>query len=340
MKTYTDYTLFQSGDFLSDVHFRNWVARPTPEMTAHWQGLLRTYPHLRGAFAEAQVLAQGLEVSWTPFSDAYTGQLLDRMLPHLTITRSSRRIGWSSYGRYAAVAAMLLLVGGLWANAYFFTGQTYQTGYAQTRTLTLYDGSTVALNANSQLRLPSRYAWRQARTVTLHGEAYFSVKKQQSKSGHRTFTVQTSRLAVEVLGTRFNLYDRPQRTMVLLDEGKIRLLERVTNRPLLMRPGQVVELTPQQPAAQPARATPEQTRQLTGWRHNLLIFDDASMTELALRFKEVYGLELVLQDDSLAGQQFRGELPVNDVNEALQILSSTFERKAIQDGSRVYFVNE
>ena len=346
VKAYTDYSPFQAQDFLDDPPFRAWVARPTPEMTAYWQGLLRTQPHLRGPFEQASVLAQGLAVSWTPFSDVYTQQLYDRIHPTLVITPpnshkvtgqwTNRAWGWC----YGAVAAGLLLVTGLWVNAYFFTAHTYQTRFAQTHTLLLYDGSTATLNANSRLFVPSRYAWRQARTVTLTGEAYFSVRKQPMRTGYRTFTVQTSRLSVEVLGTQFNVYARPQRTAVRLDEGRVRLVERSTNQPVQIQPGLEVELTDYSKKAKVTALTPERSRQQTAWRNNLLVFNDADMTELADRFREVYGLELVLRGEAFAGQQFRGELPVNNVGEALQILSATFGRKTIRDGSRIYFVSD
>lgn len=348
IKAYTDYSSFDTQDFLDDPPFRAWVARPTPEMAAYWQGLLKTHPHLHGPFEQASVLAQGLAVSWTPFSDVYAQQLYDRIhpalvstpphVPKVTAQWTNRAWGW----RHGAVAAGLLLVTSIWMNAYFFTAHTYQTRFAQTRTLPLYDGSTATLNANSRLFVPSRYAWWQARTVTLTGEAYFSVHKQPTRTGtgYRTFTVQTSRLSVEVLGTQFNVYARPQRTAVRLDEGRVRLVERSTNRPVLIRPGQEVELTNLPQKAKVTALTPERARQQTAWRNNLLIFNDAALPELADRFREVYGLELVLRGEAFAGQQFRGELPVNNVGEALQILSVTFGSKAIRDGNRVYFVND
>ena len=339
MKAYSDYLLFQPDDFLRDTAFRQWIAGPTPEMDAYWQGLLRTHPQLRDPFGQAQVLAQGLELAWLPFSDVYTDQLYDQIRPHLTKNRPIRRVNWRVYARFAA-AAVVLLVGGLWVNSYYFTGQMYQTAFGENKQLTLYDGSTVTLNAHSQLWLPSRYAWRTERIVELAGEAYFAVTKQPSPDGYRKFIVRTSRVSVEVLGTRFNLYARSQRTAVLLEEGRIQLVERATNQLLLMKPGQVVELNARQNRPHLVKPAPEQTRQLTDWRHNRLVFNDADMIELARRFGEVYGLELLLEDDVFAGQQFRGELPVTDVKEALQILSAAFERKAIRDGKRVYFVRE
>ena len=191
IKAYTDYSPFQTEDFLDDPSFRAWIARPTPEMTAYWRGLLQTYPHLREPFEQAHGLAQGLVVSWTSFSDVYTQQLYDRIHPAVITTPPhafGTAVRWmhpARRRRYGAVAAGLLLVAGLWVKAYFFTGHTYQTRFAQTRTLSLYDGSTATLNANSRLSVPSRYAWRQARTVMLTGEAYFSVRKQATLTGYR-----------------------------------------------------------------------------------------------------------------------------------------------------------
>ena len=344
MQPTPNYSAFQADDFLNDPSFRAWIANPSLDTNAHWQDLLRLYPHLRIPFSQALLLGQGMEVSWTELSDTYTQELLERIKHRLEQPEEPtllRRIGWRRpLNKLAAVAAIVLVAGGWWAYAYYFSGNTYHTRYGETLSLTLYDGSDVTLNANSQLSLPTRFAWRTERTVSLSGEAYFKVKKQPSDSGGRTFTVKTDQVEVEVLGTQFSVYARPARTTILLDEGSIRLVDRASRRPFLMAPGQVVELTPNKPIAQPAAVDAEKARQLTSWRSNVLIFDDADMPELTQRFAEVYGLELVLRGDVFIGQEFRGELPVNDVNQALKILSETFDCQVTQEGKRVYFVKQ
>ena len=83
MKSYDDYLPFNSEDFLTDVPFREWVTRPTPEMTAYWRGLLHTHPLLREPFEQARLLAQGLEATWIPFSDAYTKNLYEQLRANL-----------------------------------------------------------------------------------------------------------------------------------------------------------------------------------------------------------------------------------------------------------------
>lgn len=341
MKAYADYVHYQPDDFLSDNAFRAWVRRPTPEATAYWRGLVRTHPHLRDPVEQARRLALGLESSWTHFSDAYLEQSFERI--HRQLPQRGRVIEWGRWGRYGAVAAAVaMLITGVWAYAYFFTEQTIKTGYGELRTVKLHDGSVVTLNANSRLQLPSRYQWQSNREVWLDGEAYFAVSKQRQTAGHyRKFTVHTHAVDVAVLGTQFNVYARPQKTQVFLDEGRVELSELTTRRRVVMQPGQLVEYAggvKLRQSQQPQQPTVAQAQQLTAWRQNLLVCTDVGMAELTRRFGEVYGLELVLTGDAFADQQFTGELPINDLDKALRILSETFDRKAVREGAQVYFV--
>ncbi|OUJ70444.1 FecR family protein [Hymenobacter crusticola] len=337
MRSYADYIPFATDDFLVDPVFRDWIRQPTPEMDAYWRGLLKTNPHLRDAFAEARVLAQGLESTWTSFSDGYVASLYERLhvppaTPQLRVGRRSRQL--------ATIAAGIVLLGGSWAYSYFMVPQRIQTTYGEARTLTLYDGSVVTLAANSQLEVPSRYQWRQNRQVWLTGEGYFAVQKQSygQAGSYRKFVVHTKRVDVAVLGTRFSLYTRPQQTQVVLEEGRVELTDVASRQRLRMQPGQVVQYAPQEQFFRLQPASTARRRQLTVWRESLLVFNGASMSELSRRFKEVYGLDLVLQGELFAKQQFVGELPVDDVQKALLILSETFGAKAVRDGEYIYFI--
>ena len=338
MKSYNDYIPFATDDFLADPAFRTWISQPTPEMDAYWRGLLKTNPHLSEAFAEARVLAQGLESTWTSFSDAYVEALYERLL--LPQPKLQLRVWHNSWQLISGVAASLLL-GLIWAYSFFLLPQQIQTAYGEVRTLTLYDGSVVTLTANSQLKIPSRYHWRQKRQVWLTGEGYFVVQKQRHDhtSKYRKFVVHTERIDVAVIGTRFSLYTRSQQTQVFLEEGRVELADATTRQRLLMRPGQVVQYSAREQFHRIQPTPAAQKRQLTVWRKNLLVFNGASMGELTHRFAEVYGLELVLQGELFAQQQFVGELPVDDVQKALLIISETFGSKAVRDGNHVYFIS-
>jgi transmembrane sensor len=329
MKSFADYVHFEAQDFLRDAAFRAWVRQPSPERTAFWRGLVRTHPHLSPELDQARLLALGLESTWTEFSEAYVDEAYERLrteafgaapeVPVVALPVRRRGLGWVA----AACLALLLGAGG-WGYRHWFTEQTYQTAFGEQRHLTLPDGSTVTLNANSQLRLPARWHWRERRQVWLAGEAYFRVAKQSVPAGYRKFTVHTTRVEVEVLGTRFNVYARPARTQVLLDEGRVRLRDVVTRQPLTLRPGQVADYTTQ--ARQTIRpAAPALARRITAYERNLLLFDEAPLGDVAQRFLDVYGITLRFEGAAFGGQRFIGELPLDDPDKALLILSETFD---------------
>lgn len=345
MKPYSDYISYDAEAFLADSSFRAWIAGPTPEMTAYWQGLLKSYPHLREPFGQARLLAQGMASTWISFSQTYVDELFQKTLSDLPteqvdtsiVDRSLRpRFRWA----YAA-AVLFPLVTGLLAYDYFFREKLIYTGNSELRTLTLYDGSEIKLNANSQLRIPSRYKWRSTREVWLTGEGFFKVQKQlnDETGAKRKFTVHTHRADVAVLGTRFTVYNRLQQTRVLLEEGRIALTDPVAKKMFLMKPGQVASYSTGDKAYRVEEADAERQRPLIAWRSSLLIFENATMAELKQRFLEVYGIELVMESGEFNEQQFTGELPLTDIQKALKILSETFGLEAVPHQDRVYFIS-
>lgn len=66
--------------------------------------------------------------------------------------------------------------------------------------LTLQDGTVVTINSNSKITYPTKFN-EKTREVTLEGEAYFEVIKDESKP----FIVKSNALKIEVLGTSFNV---------------------------------------------------------------------------------------------------------------------------------------
>ena len=338
MKSFSDYALFQTEDFLSDFHFKEWIKHPTPESNAYFQGLLRTHPPLKIPFEEARLFALGLESSQIQFSENYTDKLFEQIVPQLS--QDIQLIKLNSWRWFAAAASIIFMLGtGFWTYTYYFKPQNYITQFAEIQTLKLYDGSVVTLNANSILSLPSRYDWSKNRTVSLKGEAYFVVSKVlDNASKYRKFTVETTAGNVEVYGTQFNVYARNERMRVLLDEGNVKIIQSKSLKMINLLPKQFVELDNQNKTPKVLNKPTVQSNEITSWKRNLLIFNDVSMEELAQRFEEVYGLTLVLKGDTFENQAFQGELPVNNLDEALLILSTSFGQKTIRDNNKIYFV--
>lgn len=125
--------------------------------------------------------------------------------------------------KWAAVA-LLLIVAGYAVFIYLKPGKqqpvllTKQTGYNETSTFTLPDGTTVVLNALSSLTYPSEFTGGE-RHVQLIGEAYFTVISNPSDS----FRVTALQTDVVATGTEFNVKAYAEDSMVTasLKKGKI-----------------------------------------------------------------------------------------------------------------------
>ena len=123
-------------------------------------------------------------------------------------------------GRIAASVVFLLV------STYLFNTLTNSTPELQQITTTdglmedihLPDGSRVWVNKNSELTYPKSFEGT-TRTVSLKGEAFFQVAKNQT----RPFIVKTEDGEVKVLGTAFNVraYSEEDKTTVEVAEGKV-----------------------------------------------------------------------------------------------------------------------
>ena len=122
---------------------------------------------------------------------------------------------------WMAAASVTLLVGCGWWFREPLQYKSYQTAYGQTTDVYLEDGSRVALNSNSRLKVPRLGFWGDVREVALEGEAEFSVSHTID---HKRFVVKTSeKFQVEVLGTTFSVFARPRGTKVALKSGSVRI---------------------------------------------------------------------------------------------------------------------
>ncbi len=90
-------------------------------------------------------------------------------------------------------------------------------------TVTLADGSTVRLNADSELIIEKGFE-KEVRSVKLEGKAYFEVKDNFA----RPFVVQTNYSFIRVLGTKFEVeaYPGQPEVIVKVDEGKVRFFSK------------------------------------------------------------------------------------------------------------------
>jgi transmembrane sensor len=124
------------------------------------------------------------------------------------------------------IAASVLLVTGMaffaWKyNAFRLFGNTVSvaTGKGERKEIRLPDGSVVWLNELSRMEYPAHFEAHSRKVTLLDGEAYFDIKRDESKP----FFVEASGTTTRVLGTAFNIrsYHFLKSILVTVTRGKV-----------------------------------------------------------------------------------------------------------------------
>lgn len=167
---------------------------------------------------------------------------------------------------------------------------TRTTAKGQKLTIRLPDGSVVKLNANSSLSFPERFDGTQ-REVALSGEAYFEVVHSPSAP----FVVSTSHGRVTVLGTTFNIREKPDVEEITLVSGKVRVTDR-KDASVLLKPNQQARLRQSQPEIDTLSVD---VQRYIEWKNNVLAFRQRSLGEAIADLENWYGVEIVLLNPEL-----------------------------------------
>lgn len=174
------------------------------------------------------------------------------------------------YGKTAGVAVSL---------------NTVSTPRGVTYKLVLPDGTGVWLNTASSIQFPTAFAGNK-REVTVTGETYFEVAKDAAKP----FIVHANDVAVQVLGTQFNIEAWPGKASVstTLLQGSVQV-ER-ENRKVTLNPGQqaiagkkiVVE-------------SDADIDQVMAWKQGKFVFRATKIHDIMENLSRYYDFEVVYQ---------------------------------------------
>ena len=216
--------------------------------------------------------------------------------------------------RAAAVAAGMLAVGFLVAGTawqLFWQASTYATETGEQRSLAFEDGSTVELNSRSRLRV--RYSDHERDVDLLEGQALFHVAKDPS----RPFIVRSGDTRVRAVGTQFDVYKKPEGTVVTVVEGRVAVSTPVAGEPPdLLVAGDQLTVTPKaaEKVAHPNIAN------ATAWTQRRLVFDSASLAEVAEEFNRYNERKLVIEDPSLVNFHISGVFSSTDPASLIRFL--------------------
>jgi ferric-dicitrate binding protein FerR (iron transport regulator) len=327
--TYDDYLRYVRGEAtLPQARaVRRWLADPTNETQA--QAWMSRYA------AETQPAAGTTDpYNYAAMRENMHAQLGRTPAPQVTPLHPARPTWW----RWAAAAAVAGITAGggwLWQTQHrpaALATASYATPYGQTRLVQLPDGSEVTLNAHSTLRYAATTDARQPREVWLDGEAFFSVKHTVD---NKRFVVHTTgNFNVEVLGTKFTVYRRHEQARVVLLSGKVRVDFADHARPdVILKPGELLQTADNKPKAVVHKAV--KAASYAAWTDDRMSFDATSLTEVATRLQDTYGVEVVVADSALNQRRFTGTFPTGNLDVLCEDLAEAFHLRIERQQNRL-----
>jgi len=236
----------------------------------------------------------------TPSQDTSEGlkALKGKYSPH----QKPRVIKLPPYMKIVAAAAIILFIG------YFYISSlpaNFNTQTAQTQLLKLPDGSGVTLNENSHLSF-RKTNWDNNRSITLEGEAYFEVQKGTD------FNVLTTNGKVNVLGTKFNVYNRVDSFEVVCFEGLVGVTQ--LNNYVELSPGDKVQLE------NDILVLDKKYTTQPGWITNESSFKNVKILAVLDELKSVYSINVITENIDV-DLRYTGSFTNRDLDAALQTIT-------------------
>lgn len=234
--------------------------------------------------------------------------------------------------RVGQIAAVLLLPVFIILSIYFYKENNrisseemiVSTGRGERANITLPDGTSVILNFNSQLAyMPQTYN-REERVIQFKGEAYFQVAKNKTVP----FIINAKGLKVHVLGTIFNLSVRENSSTaeLALEEGSVRLSSVKTNSQVVLCPLQKAILD--QNTGDITVVSDNNIKDISAWKEGNMVFRNAALFEVLRKIEENYHVKIEINCKDCLTDKFTGTLPVNNLNEALEVLKKSYHLQA------------
>jgi transmembrane sensor len=327
MNRYKDY---RAKDFALDANFQKWVLDPDEQDTVFWNDLLGHYPEKRKEINEAIELVRLSGVSMDAELNVEYLEIWGNV-KNAADKEQKYKIG--KFAKYASVAAAFI---GILIVSFYYRGQQedfveHKTAYGEIKEVTLEDGSTVMLNANSSITLSDSWMSKQGREVFLKGEAFFNVVKT---SDLKLFHVKTpDGITVQVLGTAFNVNTRREKLSVYLQSGKVRIQS--DSEVVTLQPGERADYDKSLEKVLVSQEDLKTIGDKLAWKTNLYIMNDLSLSTIARDIEDNFGKQVIFLDSALSSERVTAKLPARDINILINVLKEALEVEIEQTNNQI-----
>lgn len=199
-----------------------------------------------------------------------------------------------------------------------------------TTKLTLDDGTIVHLNANSELKFPTKFVGDQ-RKVELKGEAFFEVAKSDKQ-----FIVTINDAQIKVYGTKFNVKSRNKNILeTVLVNGSVGVTANEMKE-VLMEPNQLLEIDHE---TQKYKIETVNCEHYLGWVDGLFFFNNSSMKDVIEELEAWYGIKINYSSSDINNLILNISIDRdNKFEDIIMFMEKITDIKFLREGRNVYSI--
>ncbi|CAM4099527.1 FecR domain-containing protein [Gillisia limnaea] len=229
----------------------------------------------------------------------------------IQLKKISRKKYWQSI--IASAAVLLLLMGTVLLSLILDNNLTQVAAKGEKKEIELNDGSRVFLNSGSKISYPKNF--KEDRTITLEGEAFFEVAPNPEKP----FQIKTGSIETKVLGTSFNIN--------AYSEGKEKIsvnsgIVEVSNE---NNPSQKILLTKNMQLSfgqdDNPKISKENSANYNAWTKNIIVLDKTSLGETAKILENWFEVTIEFANPRLRKLTISGKFKDENLETVLQSIA-------------------
>ena len=195
-----------------------------------------------------------------------------------------------------------------------------ETAYGQQLSFKLPDGTMVKLNAGSKLIYPKNFT-DQSREVTLIGEGYFDVKRDEK----RPFPIQANNINIRVLGTSFNVrsYSDEDNISVGVRSGLVSVSSLNGDQEMLLHENDLANYSSKTDKLQ--KDIIDESALVFGWIDRELVLKDYTIDQILVELSRWYNVEFKLEGKLDMSRKFTTRYNDPTLKSVLESLSYVYE---------------
>ena len=336
-----DHKNFSVEDYCQDLSFWKWVKYEDDESKMFWEKWLEQNPDKKPEVEQARKILQAINVNQKGPDSKRLARLWANIDSNIASSQKIRYINRPAKRQFVFSKITAIFIGFVigFACLYILTkfNKSEEVPVSQkvkmiersnpagrNSIITLPDGTKIRLNAASTLIFPREFS-REARQISLTGEAFFEVTEDPS----RPFIINTGRFSTTVLGTSFNIsaYASSQEIKVAVVEGKV-FVENKQGKggknSLTVTPKEMAVFNK---ASGKLNVHTFSYLKEIAWKDNIIHFENANMDEIIDELAKWYGVTFVLNKRITSNRDYTATYDNKSLEEILKGLSFAFNFK-------------